>query len=258
MHRTADPLSVPLPPASPAFAFLGILYSNPSLGSLQWPPRSSHQPIEKSYVHAYFAPKRPLVSPWPSIAFWVIAVIKNGWQMGLALEHKKKCSCFHLSLFVGAIQRILCPLHPQRRVLDQWKLFKRDAGKYRGITVLCNTLSAIALSLVPGMLVFIASFMRFESQVHADEKIMLPSIQGVGPKATKGIVVTRVTLDMLCWRHLRTSDSNPCILAFLGKKHRNELMVTLQEFVSRLHLPEAKSLILRQEAWEVSSLPLFA
>ena len=75
---------------------------------------------------------------------------------------------------------------------------KRDAGKYRGITVLCNTLSAIALSLVPGMLVFIASFMRFESQVHADEKIMLPSIQGVGPKATKGIVVTRVTLDMLC------------------------------------------------------------
>ena len=47
-------------------------------------------------------------------------------------------------------------------------------------------------------------------------------------------------------------------LGFLGKKHRNELMVTLQEFVSRLHLPEAKSLILRQEAWEVSSLPLFA
>ena len=118
--------------------------------------------------------------------------------MGLLLEHKKKCTCFHLSLFVGAIQRVLCLLHPQRRVLDQWKLFKRDAGKYRGITVLCNTLSAIALSLVPGMPVFIASFMRFESQVHSDEKIMLPSIQGVGPKATKGIVVTRVTLDMLC------------------------------------------------------------
>ena len=132
----------------------------------------------------------------------------------LMLEHKKKCSCFYLSHFVGAIQRILCLLHPQRRVLDQWKLFQRDAGKYRGITVLCNTLSAIALSLVQGMLVSLASFRRFESQVHADEKIMLSSDQGVGPKAT-GIVVTRITLDLLKTPpNLRLQS---LYLGFLGK-----------------------------------------